>query len=963
MHIQVLGRVAVVHNDRPTAVSRAQARGVLAFLALNADRVVSLDQLESALWRGAEPPTARDQIYSAISSIRRLLSSAGGDNAIVGGRFGYQLCVDSTDVDALRFERVVQRFRGDEEHPEQTAARLREALTLWRGEPLADAAGAFVDAARARLTERRLTAIDDLATLDLAAGRFVEVAAELAPIVADHPSHERLRGRLMVALFRCGRQTDALRLYHEYRRSLAEVEGLDPGIDLAGIADAILRDRLPAVSRPRERRVTDASAPLPTQASVTVEPATYLPSDGTPNHLPAGVPDFVGRVAELATIAAAVWPKKEAFTPAIVTIAGMGGIGKTTLAVHAARRALDAFPGGCLYADLHGTALRPADPHVVIGAFLRALGVSPERVPSDPDEQLALYRSLTADRRLLIVVDDARDEPQLRPLIPTGRRCAMLATSRASLAGIDGATPIRLGHMSEADGARLLSAISDVTRGDAAEIARLCGGLPLALRIAGARLAFQNDTDPEGLHKSLADERVRLDQLSVGDRDVRATLALSCRRLSVPAATLFARLGALPVPEIPGWVATCLVDGVRSDGAGALRELTETALLTVNHMGYEPRYRLHDLVQLYAQELAAATHTPASLDNALRRVYEALAGLVVGHDERMHSGFPTPQPDENWYQASAAVVASDPTGWFATERFLIFGAIGDAHERGWTRLAAQLLTSATNLADMCSGPDEWTRLVELLLPAVKGKAGMEYEEATLLLGHGGRLRLRGDNEQALGMLRRARNLFDRVDDPARAATSATQMAVIYRRRGHPGPAKVFFEWAIARFAVAGHPPQEVQAHIGLGNLFIKAGRSTDAQASYDRALTLVQRHGEATCAMYPNVVGCIAEVLAVDGRHAEALERYHEAMASAAEIGDMKQWAQLQFQVALLHQRTDNRAATAQAARRAAQSLDDVGLTALAGRARKMVAGLEAGGPDPAASVAAVTVAPQPGSD
>ncbi len=924
MYIQLLGRVAVVDHGRSSTVPRAQARGVLALLALNAGRMVSLDQVATAMWGGAEPATARTQIYSAISSVRRLLATAGGGATVVGGRFGYQLTVAESDVDALRFERLVQRHGRDDAYPETGAARLREALRLWRGEPLADAAGAFVDGARAQLVQRRLNAIDDLATLDLASGRFADVAAELAAVVAEHPSHERLRGRLMIALFRCGRQTESLRLYHDYRRSLAEGEGLDPGAELAAVADAVLRDTLPPVAVPARERVGSDVA------------ATSFVAPATPNLLPPHVPDFVGRTAELAAIAVAVRPQRVGFAPAIVTITGLGGLGKTTLAIHAAHRGMADFPNGCLYADLRGWAIRPADPELVLATFLRALGVAHDQVPADPDQRLALYRSLTADRRLLVVLDDARDEAQLRPLLPTGKGCAVLATARSSLAGIDGATPVRLPQLSDVDGAALLSTVAGVDPVNAAAIARLCGGLPLAIRIAGARLAHEQDTDTERLQKNLSDEQARLDQLSVGDRDVRSTLALSYRRLSPAAGALFARLGALPAAEASRWVAGCLLDDPRS-APDALAELVDAALVAVVHRGPEPRYRLHDLVQLYAREQGPGG---ADDDAPVRRLYQGLAGLATAYDEQIHAGFPTPPRDHRWYQVTEVPVTTDPNAWFAIERDLIVGAIADATARGWTRLAGQLLAAITNLADRSDGPDEWDRLVEAVLPILSGHPGHEYDEATLLLAHAGRLRTREEHDRALPMLRRARRLFRVLDDPARAATSATQLAMIYRRHGQERLASAYFAWAIAQFAVAGHPAQEVQAHVGLGNLWLRQGRHGDAQNAYLRALALIRRHGEATSGLYPNVLGCLAEVAAVEGRYDEALECYHEAMARAAEIGDLRQWAQVQFQIVKLHHRSGNRAAGVQAAHRAAQSLDAVGLTAMAGRARSIAAEL-----------------------
>ncbi len=916
MLIQILGRVAVLHGGVMVTVSRAQARGVLALLALNVGRVVSLDTLVASMWGGAEPATARTQIHSAVSSIRRLLATIDGTFAVVGGRFGYQLAVDAADVDALQFERAVRRRADDHAHPASAAERLREALGLWHGDPLADATGAFVEATRAQLTSRRLAALDDLATLDLSADRCTEVVAELAPIVADHPGYERLRGRLMIALSRCGRAAEALRLYHDYRRELAHEDGLDPGAELTAVAEAILRDQVPGV------------APHTEQEQISV--AAY----GTPNLLPPAVPDFVGRRAELAIMSACLHRPSTSIAPTIVTITGMGGVGKSTLAVLGAQRALDGYPHGCLYADLRGSGERPADPHIVTGTFLRVMGVDPDLVPADPHERLALYRSVTAVRRLLLVLDDVHDEQQLRPLIPTGGGCAVIATARASLAAIDGATPVRLTVLCDQDAVRLLSTVGGIAPSTAATIARMCGGLPLALRIAGARLAAQTDVDPAILGRNLADLRLRLSELSVGDRNVRGTLAVSHRRLSTPAAELFGLLAALPVAQTPGWVATCLPGASPPVVAGAVTELVEAALVIAMPAGDECRYQLHHLVQLYGREQPI---TPAVKQEWLQRVYQSLANLIVDHDELHHLGYPTQARNERWFRAcDVGPIHDDPIAWFTTERHFIAQAIDDAFERGWTRLALQLLTSATNLADMSDAPQEWETAAGRLLPLVVDRDDLAFEVAMLLLAQGGRLRMRGEMHAALTLLRRARVLFHRMDDPARAATSATEMAIAYRRIGHTGAATQLFGWAITRFAVAGHPPHEAQAHIGLGNLHLTAGRLGQARHAYTQALAVVRRHPDKTASLHPNIMGCLAEVLSLEGHHRPALDRYHDAMAQAAALGDRKQWAQLQFQVARVHQRSGDPVAAAGSGRRAAQALDHVGLATLAARAREI---------------------------
>lgn len=332
----------------------------------------------------------------------------------------------------------------------------------------------------------------------------------------------------------------------------------------------------------------------------------------------------------------------------------------------------------------------------------------------------------------------------------------MLATARRALAGIDGATLLSLAQLSEQDGLTLLAAVAGtpeaLDRDGAARIVALCGGLPLALRIAGARLASHGDVDAVRLGGILADERARLDELAVGDRDVRGTLALSYSKLEPITARLFGLLGALPVPETSPWVAACLLDTTGTVAEHALRELADAALLTATIGSCGPRYRLHDLVQLYAQEQAENAGTAAAIEQALRRVYEAAAGLTVAYDTQLNSAaYPTPLADPQWYRPLARPAPASPTDWYATERNLLFGAVTDALQQGWADLAGRLLTSMTNLVGMRNRPDNWCRLAERVLPAIRGVASDGCpDEAALLLALGGMLRLRNEGARVTG---------------------------------------------------------------------------------------------------------------------------------------------------------------------------------------------------------------------
>ncbi|GFJ77564.1 hypothetical protein Phou_017440 [Phytohabitans houttuyneae] len=368
-----------------------------------------------------------------------------------------------------------------------------------------------MEAARARLVERRLTAVEDLADLELELGRAEVVAAEIAPLVDAHPMRERLRVRQMTALYRTGRQVEALQSYRVYRNLLAEYEGLDPGREIAELERMILRaDPVPAAAMPTAGEHAPAAPAL----------------------LPPDIPDFTGRDGPAGELHHLLTAGRPSSALAVAGVAGMGGVGKTTLAVHVAHLASSAYPDGQLYANLRGAEAVALDPSDVLARFLRALGVDARAIPNDPVERAELYRTRLAGRRVLVVLDNAASEEQVRPLLPGAASCAVLLTSRARLTGVEGARWIDLDVFARAEAIKLLGRVAGDARvaaepDEAAAIVRLCGGLPLAVRVAGARLTARPTWRLAHLSRMLRDERRRLDRLATGDLEVRASLALS----------------------------------------------------------------------------------------------------------------------------------------------------------------------------------------------------------------------------------------------------------------------------------------------------------------------------------------------------------------------------------------------------------------------------------------------------
>lgn len=615
MRFELLGPVSVVVDEHRHTVARAQARGVLALLLLNAGRGLSPAAVIEAMWGGAAPSTAKAQLHNAVRDIRLLLAGLGSAEVIVTERFGYRADVAPSDVDALLFQQWVREAEaamraGD---PDAAASRLRAALGLWTGEPLANVAGAFAEPAAAKLVDLRLTAVEDLADLDVRHGRPEVTAAELAPLVHAYPMRERLRARLMMALYHSGRRAEALRSAREYRALLAEQEGLDPGAEIVAAEAAVRADPPSGAVAPR---------------SVARDPQRHRPAQ-----LPAEPAGFVARERELAQLdAVALAGAVGVAAPSVVALVGPGGIGKTALAVAWGNRRRDAFDDGQLYLNLHGFGLQPpVDPFEATARMLRGLGQPDDTLPPTLDERAALLRSVTAGRRLLIVLDNAASTEQVRPLLPGVGRHVTLVTSRLRLDGLavgEGARHLPLEPLGRAGAVELLRANlgRPVAGGLLAEVARLTEGLPLALRIVAARLSALPPTDEGPFVTDLADERQRLSALSLAAEDtaVRGAFARSYHALSDAGRAVFRAFGLLPSPETAVAPCAALLGRPVADTETCLAELHAGHLVQRTPAG---RYQMHDLMRLYARELAdqEPARDRAGAEDRLLRWYLAAA--------------------------------------------------------------------------------------------------------------------------------------------------------------------------------------------------------------------------------------------------------------------------------------------------------------------------------------------------
>jgi DNA-binding SARP family transcriptional activator len=613
MQVRLLGPVDVVVDGRPRPVRGLRRQAVLATLALHSGEVVSTGKLADVVWGKTAPPTAANTLQSHVSFLRTVLGSRA---AILARPPGYVLDLGDDHTDVQLAEQFLRQGTQSAD-PARGARLLQDALALWRGQPLADVVGLeWLEEQAERLDLLGVRVRRALLTARLAAGEHAQLVPDLEQMAADHPLDEQIHAELMLALYRSGRQADALAAYQRLRRTLGEELGIDPGQPLRDLEVAILR----------QDQALDALVPV----SPTARPAVPVPAQ-----LPSAVPAFVGRDAELAGLDALLRATVQATaagtaTLVIAALSGTAGVGKTALAVHWAHRAAAQFPDGQLYVNLRGFDPGGAvEPSEALRGFLDALGVPAARIPESLPAQAGLYRSLLAGKRVLVVLDNAKDAGQARPLLPGSPGCLAIVTSRNQLTGLvatDGAYALTLDLLDSADARRLLACRLGSRRvarePDAVdEIIASCARLPLALTIAAARAAASPGFPLAVLATDLRKATGVLDPLDGGDpaTDVRAVFSWSYDALTTDAARLFRLLGLHPGPDIALPAAASLAATPPERAHALLAELTRAHLLAEHAPG---RYGFHDLLRAYATELARTHDSQNVLSAAAHRVLD-----------------------------------------------------------------------------------------------------------------------------------------------------------------------------------------------------------------------------------------------------------------------------------------------------------------------------------------------------
>ncbi|MCY0958027.1 AfsR/SARP family transcriptional regulator [Streptomyces sp. H27-H5] len=866
----VLGPIRAWRGPELLPSGSPQQRALLAALLLRDGRTATAPELIDAIWGEDPPQQALATIRTYASRLRKVLDPG----LLVTDAGGYAIRTPAGALDlgiarALAGDAEKARVAGD-----RALARtlLTRALDLWDGEPLAGVPGPHADTERTRLAEWRLQLLETRLDLDLEVGHHAEAVSELTALTAAHPLRERLRELLMLALYRSGRQAEALAVYADTRRLLADELGVDPRPELSALQNRILC---------ADAELALAEDPAPTAAPVLVRPA----------QLPATVPDFTGR-APFVTELGEILSGAEGQVMAVSALAGIGGVGKTTLAVHVAHAARPHFPDGQLYVDLQGTEPRPAEPVAVLGSFLRALGTPDTAIPDSPAERAALYRSILDGRRVLVLLDNARDAAQVRPLLPGTAGCAALVTSRVRMSGLAGAHLVDLDVMSPEEALQLFTRIVGAERVGAERQAALdvvgaCGFLPLAIRIAASRLAARRTWTVSVLAAKLADERRRLDELQAGDLAVKATFELGYGQLEPAQQRAFRLLGLADGPDISLAAAAAVLDLPEHDTEDLLEALVDCSLLESAAPG---RYRFHDLVRLYARACAERDEQPPSgRDAALDRLLDFYLATAAGvyalerpgdrlpaHMAATHHpglAFTEPRAALDWLFAEA-----DPL--LACVRQASVRTTGRGGLVDVLRRSVDLLWAAKDLTESGANSKQYESAAVALCEAARA-AGDPHAEGrariTLTIVHlvAGRF-AEADDEAS-----RAMALAREAEDPLPNCWAPNDRGIIALYESRYADGERFLLEAIENFRADGNLVGEASALCNLSRIHVMLGRLTSAidlaQQGidiYDRmGLTLRLANGRYALGIALTRAGRLGEALA---QLAEALTLFHD---------------------------------------------------------------------------------------
>ena len=882
MRVRLLGPVDVITDGEPRVVSGLRRKAVLATLALHDREVVSVSRLVDVVWGEAAPRNAVNSLQAHVSYLRGVLGSKAAIRAQPPG-YVLDLGTESTDVQVA--ERLLrQGTRSDD--PVCGARELEAALALWRGEALADLADlpGLEDQAR-RLDMLGLQVKRALAEARLAAGEHMQLVPSLEQLAAGHPLDERIHAQLMLALYRSGRQADALAVYRRLRHTLGDQLGIDPSQLLRDLETAILRQD-PSLDAPMAPDAAPAAA-TPSEAPV---PVAAVPVTPVPAQLPSAMPAFAGRGEELDGLDA-ILPGTTRSPVAVLS--GTPGVGKTALAVCWAHRVAERFPDGQLYVDLRGfdPTRAPLDPGEVLRGFLDALGVQQHRIPRGLDAQLGLYRSVLAARRVLVLLDNARDADQVRPLLPGSSGCVTVVTSRTLLTPLvatQGARPLTLDLLTPGESRDLLDRRLGTSRvaaeqAAAEQIIAQCAGLPLALAIVAAH-AETTALPLSVLAEQLRDSADTLDTLTAGDQstDLRAVFSWSTSALTPPAAGLYRLLGLHPGPDLAAAAAASMAGKSLERIRAGLGELARASLLTEPTPG---RFTSHDLLRAYAAEQARTRCTDHDQHAALHRMldhylHSAQEAARLLYGPWNYVSLASAQPG-----VIAEQFADEPqaTAWLQAEYQVLLGSIEAAASAGFGTHAWQLAFSIGTYFERTGHWRDWARTARVALTAAQGTgdtSGQAHSHQQL----GYALAYLGDYDQAHCELRTAVDLFGLLGDDAHRALTHLSFGFLHDCQHADEQALDHAQQAIKLFRSAGHHAGQAVALSNIGWSQAQQGHYADALLNSRQALHLFQQAGDRQGqAAAWDTLGYIHDCRA---EHAKAIACRIKAAGFFSQIGD-----------------------------------------------------------------------------
>ncbi|MET9553751.1 BTAD domain-containing putative transcriptional regulator [Streptomyces sp. NPDC006645] len=912
LRFAVLGPVRVWRGDEELVLGSPQQRVVLAALLLRRRRVVTTTEIVHAVW-GEDPPTAALPVLRTyVSRLRKVLEpdrfSDRSRAVLLSATDGYLVRVPEDAVDLGVFEQRVAGATKLRATGELAAASqlLHDALDGWHETPLAGLTGPLVEAERSRLNEARLTTLETGFDIDVQLGRHDAVISELRALTLQHPLRERLCQLLMLALYRSGRQAEALACYRKTRSTLVAELGIEPGPSLRELHHKILTADASLEYAPHSpgaatsgsasaSAATPAPAPAPAPAAPATSAAPPAASVNRPAQLPADLPTFSGRHSELEE-ARDLLPRDgdDAARMTISVMSGMAGIGKTTLAVHLAHEIADRFPDGQLFINLRGFDATGSvmAPEEAIRIFLDALGVPPQRIPAQPEAQALLYRTLLARRRMLILLDNARDAEHVRPLLPGSASCLVIVTSRNQLTSLiagEGARPLTLHQLTHADAhdfLRLRLGAKRLTAQPVAadEIVALCARLPLALAVVAARAAINPGFPLSAIADELYDSRGSLDAFESGDlnTDLRTVFSWSYDALSAPASRLFRLLGLHTGPDVSAPSAAALAGLPLRETRALLAELSHAHLLIERLPG---RYTVHDLLRVYARERVTTDEPLAEQDRAIDRLLSwylhtvDAAYLLLAPNRRRIRLEPAPRG----CRPLAFTTHDHALDWCEIERPNLVAAVHQAATSDRAAIAWRLAATLWGFFYLRNHLHDWLDTARTALAAARAANDREGEAQSLGDAAGALTQLRRFDE-SIEHYRQEMNLCRELGDTYGRMHAVANMGNVHLNSGRLDKAVEYSRRGLVMFQLSGYSWGEAISLANLGDAYQRLGRFDEAKDCLEKSLTVLRTIGNRW------VEGVVLDTLGtVDHRlgcHDEAVEHYGQALEAHRDVAN-----------------------------------------------------------------------------